>query len=485
MSSDYLHGSETKEKNNNNMVVRDADTSNVCVIGTKPTFLLDNSNDIEKVVDFGESARLIGNNINGFTLPDAVETILTESGGANIYTINIFDNEKHTVNVEKTIIFDENNLCALEETGIQELVLKQGEKELVLGEDYEFENNVIEIMPLQDVSLSAAVGSETLSYSAKYKYCDFSKITDSDVIGSIDKNGKRTGLQKIWDIIGEYGIIPGIIIAPGFTSKNVRNAIMSLVDKIEAYSYLDCDSKTTIPLAEKARLKEIDGVDLTGSFERGEFCAPYVYRYNSYQNTTKLKPLSPVLAGIRVRLDRERNVAKSTDNTTSKTIVGLQYPISFMLNKTGTDSNRFNALGITTVINYKGNYQIWGARNSSYPLKSGLMTFNSARRTRDFINKSVRESSFVCVGENITRGFIDDVLNAINSKFATWSNPLDIDNYIIYGGEAYYDESLNKPETIADGHIYFSYNACPLANTERITFYDVLDISIITKALSA
>lgn len=475
--SDYLHGVETTEQDSFNMTITDADMSNVVIIGTAPSYLLDKENDdLPLIRNDRESVKYAGNNIDGFTLPDAVETVLTESGGANIYTINIFDNEKHTVSVDKSITFT-NGECLLNETGIQNLVVKKNETQLKENKDYTFENNVITILS------GGELETDQEDVTASYIYVDFSKITDSDVIGSVSSDGKRTGAQRIYDIIAKYGIIPGIIIAPGFTSKNVRTALETIAEKVRGYIYFDVPKGTTIQQAEAARTKAVDDLDLTCSSESVMMAMPYVKRYNSYQDTTTLKPLSPVLAGLRVRLDRERNTAKSIDNTASKTILGTEYPIYFKLNQTDTDSNRINALGITTVINWKGEYRIWGGRNCSYPSKNGIMTFESAKRVRNFINESIESSSFNAVGENITKGFIDEILNTINAKFSSWANPVNTKDYIIYEGEAYWDDSLNTAENLADGHIYFPYKHCPLCTTERITYNDILDITIITKVL--
>lgn len=471
--SDYLHGIETEEKSKINLTIADVDTSSVVVIGTSL-----NNQVISKVTNFTESAKYLGENIDGLTLAEAAETILTESGGADIYTINILNNEKHSEIISKSIEFI-NGKCKLDEFGIQNLILTKDGNLLVEGQDYDFIDNTIIILS------NGAIEEDNSNVEVSYKYLDLSKIEDSDVIGKTDDKGKRTGIQQIWDIIATYSVVPGIIIAPGFASKNVRNALENIANEIKAFVYFDGPKDLNVPLVEKARYKETNNVDLTSTDERSMGCIPWVYRYNSNQNTETLKPLTPVAAGIRVRLDKDRNIAKSIDNTVSKTITKVEFPISFMLNKKDTDSNRINALGITTVINHKGEYRIWGARNSSYPNKSGLMTFESARRTRDFISKSIENSSFECIGENITKGFVDNVLNAINSKFAAWSNPTDEKNYIIYGGEAYYDETLNTAESIANGHFYIPYDACPLATVERITYHDILDISIITKTLNS
>ncbi len=471
--SDYLHGVETLPQDDFNMTITEADMSSVVIIGTS----LINKEELPKITNDRESAIYAGNNIDGFTLPDAVETVLKESGGADIYTINIFDETKHTANVDKSITFTDG-VCKLDETGIQNLVLKQGETTLVSGKDYSFENNTITILE------GGALENNQDNVTAAYKYADFSKITDSDVIGSVDKTtGKRTGAKKIYDIVAEYGIVPGIIIAPGFTSKNVKTELETIAEKLRGFVYFDVPKGTTINQAEKARTKETEGLDLTGSNESTILAMPYVKRYNSFQNTTALKPLSPVLAGLRVKIDRERNIAKSIDNTMSKTILGTEFPIYFKLNDPDCDSNKINKLGITTVINYKGEYRIWGGRNSSFPNKTGIMTFESAKRTRNFINESIESSSFVCVGENITKGFIDEILNTINDQFSAWANPFNKKEHIIYEGEAYWDETLNPAKSLANGHILFPYKFCPLCVAERITYNDILDITIITKTL--
>ncbi|MGN0014949.1 MAG: phage tail sheath family protein [Candidatus Gastranaerophilaceae bacterium] len=476
----YFHGTRTKEETKINLSITEADMSSVLIIGTAPTYLLDSGvGAINKITNFQEMAKYVGNNIDGFTLADSVDTVLKESGGAEIYTINIFDNVKHTDNVDKSITFS-NGVCVLEELGVQNLVVKKGNDALNLGTDYDFDNvtNTISILA------GGAIETNQDNVTAAYKYVDLTKITDSDVIGTTDANGIRTGVQKIWDIMAVWGKIPGIIIAPGFTSKNIKTALENIAEELRGFIYFDIPNEMNVQTIEKARLKEQNGIDLTGSSEYLTFCYPYQKKYNAYQNTTSYKPLSPFAAGARVRLDKERNIGKSIDNTPLKSTLGNKIPISFKLNKADTDANRLNALGITTVINHNGTYYLWGGRNSSVIQKTGVMTFENARRTRSFINESIENTTFVCIGENITRGFIDDILNMINNAFAKWSNPVDKDNFIIYGGEAYYDPALNTAETIANGQIRIPYEACPLVPAEDIEFHDILNINIITKTIN-
>ncbi|MCD8024748.1 MAG: phage tail sheath subtilisin-like domain-containing protein [Candidatus Gastranaerophilales bacterium] len=474
MSSNYLHGVETQEKDVQKLSIVDADLSNIVVIGTMPVYQIDDPQTINKITSYNNQS-LIGYNIDGFTIPDAVKTILDESGGASIYTINVFDNDEHTETVTKTLEFTDGE-CYLDETGVQNLVLTKDDTELTLDTDYSFDDITGLITALE----GGAIEDDQSDIQASYKYVDFTKITDSDIIGQ-DDNGTRTGAQAIYDIIGEYGITPGIIIVPGFSSVNIRNAITTIAEDIKAFAYFDAPEGTSVSLIEKARLKETDGIDLTETSERCMIFAPYVKRYNSYMDTTTLKPVSPVIAGLRVKLDYKRSVSKSIDNTETSTITGLEYPVSFILNKTGTDSNRINSIGIGTIINYKGTYYIWGSRNCSYPNSTGIKTFECARRALDYVELSIQNSSFSVVGEPITKGLIDNIVATINAKFDSWASA---DDPIVLDGEAWYDSQLNDTSDLADGWLKISYKCCPPSPVERLTYYGYVDIQIITETLS-
>ncbi|MBQ8476012.1 hypothetical protein IJ531_03020, partial [bacterium] len=214
--TDYLHGVETQEEQEINLTVENADISSVLVIGTKPVQYLENPQDVEKVTNYRELTQYSGDNITGFTLPDAVKTILDESGGAEIYTINVFNKEKHTSTVTKQIQLTDNKY-EIQEPAPFDIALKNGDNE-ISKDEYTVENNTI---PITSDNFSAI---EFSALTATYKYADFTKIKDSDIIGTTDAQGKRSGIQKIYDIDAVYGTIPGIVIAPEFISKNVRNA---------------------------------------------------------------------------------------------------------------------------------------------------------------------------------------------------------------------------------------------------------------------
>ena len=181
----YLHGVNTIEKESQDFIIQDADISSVVVIGTMPVFQLENPEKINKITSYNFTGK-IGEDIEGFSIPDAVRTILDNSGGANIYTINIYDDNKHSASININLTFV-NGIATLEHRGAHNLKVYKGEVLLVQGEDYDFKKNTISIIK------TGKIGESQVDVHCEYTYPDFTKITDSDYIGT--STGLKTGLQ--------------------------------------------------------------------------------------------------------------------------------------------------------------------------------------------------------------------------------------------------------------------------------------------------
>ena len=476
-----MHGVTTKEKRND-FTIADGQTNIIAALVTVPTFLLKNENiTLNKPVpirNYKDLATYCGENLSDFTGYDTVETILKESGGSTVYIINVFDETKHKTTVTETTVNLIDGKYTIDKLGIFDLTVKNGDTAGIIDTDYtvskEDNKTVIEI-------LSTGSFKDVTSLKVGYAYADVTKVTAADFVGTVDEDGIRTGAKAIYNIPALYGDDVNIIIAPTYSSmKAVRDELVLVAEDFKARVFLDVPVGTRVNAGIQGRINATESADLTVTSKNATIALPHVYRYNQYTDKNELKPLSPALAGLRVKLNKEENIAKSLDNTPIKTAKGLEYPVEFILNKENTESNALNDKGISTVINYKGEYRFWGGRNCSYPLKSGIETFDSPVDTANFIEKTIENASFILVGKSVTKAFIDNVLEQIQAKFNTWKNP---ENQIIYDGQVWFDDSLNPAEELANGHIIFSYKFCPLCVAEHIEYYSYIDISLINQAL--
>lgn len=471
-----LHGVHTKSQQTNKLNIEDAETNIIAALVTVPTFLLKEENKtLNEPVPIRNSqdiASYAGVNLPDYTGFDTLDTIMTESEGATIYMINVFDETKHLTNVAATDTAVVNGKFRLDKL-VKNVTVKNGETPITdFTVTYEKDKTVISLKNASNASVKVS-----------YDYFDTTKVTASDFVGGVDEDGIKTGSKAIFDILSLYGDNINIIVAPVYSSlPEVRDAIKAVAEDLKARVYLDAPASTRVNEAIKGRAAEDTTVDLKCTSENSTIILPWVKRYNQYMDTTEIKAPSAVAAGLRVYLNKNRNIAKSLDNTACKTVKGLEYPVEFILNKENTESNALNGAGITTFINYKGSYRIFGARNCAYPSKTGIETFDSVIDTKNFIEKTIENSSFYCIGEPITRAFIDNVLERIAAKFNEWKNP---SNQIILDGSVWFDESLNPASQLANGKIKFSYKFCPPPVVEEIEYYSYIDINIITQALSA
>lgn len=479
-----MHGVTTKQYRND-FTLADGQTDVIAALVTVPTFLLKEEyktlNKPVPIRNYKDLAAYCGQNLPDYTGYDAIEAILKESGGATVYMINVFDPATHKTAVEEATVTLANGKYAINKAGVTDLTVKNGDTAGTEGTDYTVtEEDGKTVVTLTE---SAFSGATVTSVKIAYSYADTTKVKASDFVGSVDEDGIRTGAKAIYNIPVLYGDDVNIIIAPTFSAlKAVRDELTAIAEDFKARTFLDVPAGTRVNAAITGRTTATEKADLTCTSKYATIAMPLVYRYNQNTDENELRPLSPALAGLRVKLNREQNIAKSLDNTPLTTVKGLEYPVQWLLNKEDTEAGALNAKGITTVINYKGEYRTWGGRNCAFPAKTGIETFDSPVDTANFIEKTIENGSFVLVGKSVTRAFIDNVLEQIRAKFNTWQNP---ENQLIVGGSVWYDESLNPADELANGHIIFSYKFCPPPVAEHIEYYSYIDISLITQALGA
>ncbi len=475
-----LHGIDTIREQAK-QPLQDTQTDIVCVLGTVPTFLLDSNavtlNQPIPIRNYQDVAKYAGKNLPDFTMYDALETILTESGGATIYMINVFNSSVHKTSVSDEEYSPVAAKFDINHVGITNLVITSNEDTAELDVDYTVSVNK-QSTTIRLIS-EDFINAEAVTCS--YDYADVSKVSAADIIGTVDANGNKTGSKAIKNITQLFGDDINIIIAPKYSAeKSVRDALVDLAEELKARTYLDCPQGTSVNSAIVARTNA-SSIDLTCSSKNAYMALPWVYRYNQYIDSNVLSPISPVLAGLRVKLNRVADVATSIDNTKSVTTIGLEFPVEFILNKENTESNALNAAGVGTVINWKGSFRIWGARNCAYPSETGIETFDSVIDTANFIEKTIETGSFECVGAKVTRAFIDNVTETIKAKFNNWKNP---EMGLILDGDVWYDEAMNPAQDVANGKIVFSYDFCPPSVAEHIRYQSYINIKYITSALA-
>lgn len=466
----YLHGVETNRTKSGPTPIEGVETAIIGLVGIAPIFEVDAAN---RYVNYPvqinnptEAVKMFGTNREGYTIPHALEAIYAQGGGPIVYVINVFDPAEHKANVSTSKQFV-NGEIKLTELGISGLTVTKASTPAVLNTDYTFENNVIKVK-----TGGALTATDTVTVA--YTYADVTAVTAADVIGGVDVDENKSGMEKFKDCKALFGSKPKILIAPVFVeTKTVENALEVVTNNLKGVCYPDAPAGTS-----KANVIKGRGAQGTINFntqnQRAMLAFPHVKAYNANENVTALKPLSPYMAGLRAFVDKTEGVHVSTSNHKIYGIEGVEIPIGFELADSSCDANLLNAQGITTVINC-GEYRLWGNRNAMYPSSADVDTFECVLRTADYIDESIENATMQYMDKPITNALIDKIVNMGQNFLNDLKNPA---KQVIIDGKVWYDPSKNSATEIAKGHIVISRKFISPAPAERITYESDIDINL-------
>ncbi|WP_353279990.1 phage tail sheath subtilisin-like domain-containing protein [Wolbachia endosymbiont (group B) of Silvanus unidentatus] len=280
--------------------------------------------------------------------------------------------------------------------------------------------------------------------------------TLKNIIGRVDEEtGEYQGIEAFLSSESIVHVAPRILIAPQFThqlpedGKNpVVAALISIAEKLRAIIVADgpnTNDEEAIKWRKSVGSSRVYVVD------------PWV----KVLIEEEILPASPFVAGLIAKVDSEQGFWHSPSNKEINGIIGTSRPIDFTLGNTNCRANHLNENEVTTIIHQNG-YRLWGNRTCSNDSK---WAFLSVRRTADLINDSLLRAHLWAVDRNITKTYIDDVIEGVNSYLAN----LKVQGAII-SGKCYATPELNTPANIASGKVYFDFEFTPPYPAEQITF---------------
>jgi phage tail sheath protein FI len=284
--------------------------------------------------------------------------------------------------------------------------------------------------------------------------------TMSNVVGGVAADGSYQGVSAFLAAESVLGVTPRIIVAPGFTHQRdgVANPVVAemvgIAERLRAVIIADGPSKT-----------DADAITYrTDIGSRRVFVVdPKVKAF--VNGVVVTEPASARVAGMIAKSDNDRGFWWSPSNTLMNGIVGTDRAIDFQLGDKNARANLLNEKEVATIIRQNG-FRLWGNRTCSNDPK---WAFLSVVRTADMINDSLLRAHMWAVDRNITKTYIEDVTNSVQS----YLDSLKAQGAII-GGSIWAEDELNTPENIAAGKIYFSFDFTPPTPAEHIVFRSIL-----------
>lgn len=335
------------------------------VVGTAPINMgdLSNVNKAQLITSTREAMEYFGGTGDiSFTISEALDAALNLFNVKPIIAINVLDPKKHKKSETETNIAVVEGKCKLSKKGIMlstVKIKKASQSEELQADQYQlsFESTgevVVEIF-----------NSEILKIEATYDWLDPSMVTKLDIIGGINPNTlERKGLECIDEVFTKYSMIPGTIIAPGYSHEAEVKAILEakatrINSKYGTIAILDLpdDIKYGEAIQKKKELNFIS--------ENLIVC------YGKGKNGDKIYHLSTLAAALMGQVDAGNSgVPYESPSNKNLKIQALAYKNAEgqyeELRLDEEQANLLNANGITTAIMRTNGFVLWGNRTSCY-----------------------------------------------------------------------------------------------------------------------
>lgn len=260
-----------------------------------------------------------------------------------------------------------------------------------------------------------------------------------------------------------YTVAPTVTLTGGGgTGATATASIASVANPVVAELLGIADSLRAVIVADGPDTKDADAIEWAGDFgSRRVYVVDPGVKVLDADASVVTQPASARVAGVIAKSDAERGFWWSPSNREIYGIVGTTRDVAFALGDANARANLLNEANVATIIRQDG-YRLWGNRTLSMDPK---WAFLSVVRTADMIHESLLRAHLWAVDRNITRTYVQDVVEGVNAYLAHLKA-----TGAILGGTCWADPELNTPANLAAGKVYFDFDFTPPAPAEHVTF---------------
>jgi uncharacterized protein len=427
----------------------------IVAIGTAPINQLKNyAEAVNKPIlaySYAEAVNALGYNsdFNKYTLCEVMKVCFGLYGVAPVVLINVLSSD-HLIDYQGSVTLI-NDKATLSRSGVLPGTIRiwnESKKYYTLDVDFSHSFSDTGESVISCISSGKINNNEMMAI--RYNYLDQSRVKSKDIIGGINVSShKAEGLELLNEVYPRFGLIPGQIIAPGFSSNSEVGQLMALkagivsdIFNAEALTDVSASSRAGALNYKKAveKKKDHNWVAKTQTV-----CWPMVRSGNEIHH------LSTHLAAATCLLD-SHNADIPYRSPSNKTL-----QMSSAVLRDGTEvwnglgaANYLNSQGIVTSY-HKNGWKTWGNRTAAYPSSTDPKdSFRSCRRMFNWVLNTLIETYWSKIDDPTNKRLIQSVVTSAN----IWLNGLTA-NENIAGGRVVFIEKENAVTDLMDGILRF------------------------------
>lgn len=470
----YRHGIYTSEVPTSIIPAVNSMAGLPVIFGTAPVHLAADRAKANRPVlcySYAEAVKAMGfsKDWKNYTLCEAIYSQFALYNIAPVVLVNVLDPATHKAAVtDKEITFTNKVAQVLDPVLLDTLKVKKASagQALTEGTDYEaaYNDDGILVITALDGGELAAAGTAALDYDK----LDPSMVDADDIIGGVSvSDGSVKGLETLNQVFPLFGLVPGMVAAPGWSDDPEVAAVMrakagNINGHFKASVLLDVPTDTVKKYTDVSSWKNQNNYNGTDDI----VCWPMVKMGDDIYH------MSTHVMGVLGKTDAENDDIPyvSPSNHTAQ-INGLCLADSTEVILGNEQANYLNGQGIVTCLNFIGGWRIWGNRTGCYPANTDAKdAFIPIRRMFNWQAQTFIQTFWAKVDQPINKRLIQTVIDSENIRL----NGL-VSQGCLLGGRIEFREDENPTTSLLDGiikfHTYFTPPA-PAREIDNVIEYD-------------
>ncbi|MCD8355864.1 MAG: phage tail protein [Clostridia bacterium] len=457
-------------------------TSGITIaFGTAPVHQVDGkANTVVSASTYDEAVSAVGYSDDWakYTLCEVIYSHFKLYGVGPLLLVNVLNPEEHKKAVAAQSYNINNGQVMLSGDAIADTITVSNDTTTyIAGQDYDVFYNagncIVEVL-----AGGAIEADELTSVTIAYSEVDF-ELDDlvEDLIGGYDvTTGTSTGLELMDAAYYKNRILPGIMIAPGFSHLPEVAAVMAAKTEFSsvfaATCICDTDTEQAKNYLDAVKLKESEA-----AFQnpRQITCWPML------QQGERIFHMSTQLAGLQCTVDiKNENIPSrvASNNTLQADGAVLTDGTEVLLDLTQANYMRYN--GMCTAYSFVNGITAWGTYYACYPKeenpKEALINIG---RMFDYIANTAILTVWNQVDKPLTSRLMESIVDELNM----WLNNLTSSGDL-YGARCAMNEEENPAEDLMAGIVRIHIYMAPPSLTQEVDFLLEYDATYVDTALS-
>lgn len=444
------------------------------VFGTAPVHLTEALENVNKPIlcrSFAEAKEKFGylDDYDSFTLCEAMDVFFRFVRVAPVVFCNVLDPKVHVKDYSEQITVVNKQLKTTKKGVMKEGLTVGSLNENDYVASYDEEGYLI-------LTLIGAGVSTSGSVMVTGNQIDSSKVTDSHVIGNHDsETGKDTGFELVKEVYPRFGVLPGLLLAPGFSHKPTVG--LALVEKCKDIGGIfSCECVVDLDSEKAKKVSDVEKVKRECGFSDSRM----IVTYPMLKVGGKTVHASTAYAAMAIRTDIESGFipSKTASNKNADFIEAAILKDGTELYLNMVSANDLNAIGVVTVLNFNG-FRFWGSNTSAYPgTIDPKERWINARRFFSWWGNNFITAYFKNVDDLTKKRLIESIVDTENIR-----GNLFVAEGHCAGFRIEFREEDNPLDRLLSGKIRFRLFLAPYVPTEYIEGIMEFDVNMLKNAL--